>query len=121
MPRKSAKFDREFVQERAPVDFVTPTGLKVQLFSIGTLAWFLGRSPQTIRQWEIGGIIPKTPFKNARGARLYTQEQIDAIVKYAEKSKIKTGSRICETKFTENTFKAFRELNIKYLGKNAVE
>ena len=116
-----SKVEREFSRERVPVKFTTPTGLEVELFRIGTLAYCLGRSPQTIRKWEVGGIIPKTPFKNNRGMRLYTQEQIDIIVKYAEKSHIKSGSRICESKFTENTFNAFRELNKKYLGKDIAE
>lgn len=98
------------------VEWTSPTGIKTTLYNIGTLAEQLGRTSQTIRKWEIGGIIPPTPFK-VDGKRMYSKEHIEALVKGAEKSKIKQGSNISKTAFTKRAFKDFEEIHKKFFNK----
>lgn len=98
-------------------EFKLPSGETIDLFYIGALASALGRTSNLIRKWEVGGIIPKTCFKDKQGRRLYSQEQIDAIVRCAEKAKIKQGTSIANTSFSENCYKEMQLLNQKYGGK----
>ena len=95
-------------------DFVLPNGQKIELFYIGTLASALGRSTNAIRKWEIAGVIPDPCFKDERGRRLYSQEQIDAIVRCAEKAKIKQGLSIANTSFSTWVHKELAVLRDKY-------
>ena len=95
-------------------DFVLPNGQKIELFYIGTLASALGRSTNAIRKWEIAGVIPDPCFKDERGRRLYSQEQIDAIVRCAEKAKIKQGLSIANTSFSAWVHKELAVLRDKY-------
>lgn len=92
-------------------------GEVVELYYINELAYALGRTPQTIRKWEIAGVIPKTPFKDAHGRRLYTKEHIEAIVKIAEECGIKQGYSIANTSFSSKVHRVFTEINNKYLKK----
>lgn len=93
-----------------------PNGEKVELFYIGALASALGRTTNTVRKWEIGGIIPDPCFKDPNGRRLYTQEQIDVIVKCAERAKIKQGLSIANTSFSQWCHKELDALKEKYKG-----
>lgn len=77
------------------------TGFSTTLYNINVVATYLGRTSQTIRKWEIAGVIPKTPFKSD-GRRLYCKEQIEILVECAEKAKISTGKKMSETNFTRN-------------------
>lgn len=88
-----------------------------ELYYINDLAYALGRTPQTVRKWEISGVIPKTPFKDNFGRRLYTKEQIETIVRIAEECNIKQGYSIANTSFSAKIHKAFAELNKKYFNK----
>lgn len=97
-------------------DFVLPNGQKIELFYIGTLASALGRSTNAIRKWEIAGVIPDPCFKDERGRRLYSQEQIDAIVRCAEKAKIKQGLSIANTSFSTWVHKELAVLRDKYVN-----
>jgi DNA-binding transcriptional MerR regulator len=92
---------------------VKMNGTETELFYIGYLAFCLGRSVQTIRKWEISGVIPSC-FKDRGGRRLYSQEQIDIIVSIAEECKIKQGLSIANTNFSQKVHKALKELNQKY-------
>lgn len=96
--------------------YTYPNGEKTTLRSIGVLADALGRSSQTVRKWEIAGVIPKTPFK-IYGARFYADEYLDAIVKSAEDAKL-TGQGNNPTYhknlFSRKCYDAFEELNKKY-------
>jgi hypothetical protein len=95
--------------------YTLPSGDTVDLFYIGRLATALGRTTNAIRKWEVGGIIPDPCFRDSlTGARLYTQEQIDAIVKCAEKAHIKQGQSIANTSFSVWVHKAIKEINKKY-------
>lgn len=96
--------------------FKLPNGSQIELFYIGALANALGRTTNTIRKWEIAGIIPDPCFRDARGCRLYSQEQIDAIVKCAEKSKIKQGYGLANTSFSQRCHKELNALKEKYKG-----
>ena len=95
-------------------NFVLPNGQKIELFYIGTLASALGRSTNAIRKWEIAGVIPDPCFKDERGRRLYSQEQIDTIVHCAEKAKIKQGLSIANTSFSTWVHKELAVLRDKY-------
>lgn len=94
--------------------FTLPSGEKIELFYIGALASALGRSTNAIRKWEIAGVIPDPCFKDERGRRLYSQEQIDAIVKCAERAKIKQGLSIANTSFSTWVHKELAILREKY-------
>lgn len=91
-----------------------PNGEKIELFYIGALASALGRSTNAIRKWEIAGVIPDPCFKDSQGRRLYSQEQIDAIVRCAEKAKIKQGLSIANTSFSTWVHKELAILREKY-------
>lgn len=97
-------------------NFKLPNGQVIELFYIGTLANSLGRTTNTIRKWEIAGVIPDPCFQDANGRRLYSQEQIDAIVRCAEKAKIKQGLSIANTSFSQWCHKELDALKEKYKG-----
>lgn len=54
-------------------------GTEVQLFSVGALAVFLGRSVQAINHWEKHALIPRTPYRDDRGFRYFTPAMMEAI------------------------------------------
>ena len=93
---------------------VLPNGKKVTMYHIAVVAEALGRTPNAIRKWEIGAIIPPTGFRDEANRRLYTQEQIDCLVKRAEECKLKTGKPMYRSPFTKRVFQDFEELNAKY-------
>ena len=95
-------------------EFKLPNGQIIELFYIGALANALGRSTNAIRKWEISGVIPDPCFKDELGRRLYSQEQIDAIVKCAERAKIKQGLSIANTSFSTWVHKELAILRDKY-------
>lgn len=97
------------------VSYTTPTGIETTLFSINVLAERLGRTTQTVRKWEIGGVIPPTPFK-INGKRFYSKEHIDVIVASAEKSKIKQGKSVGNTQFSNRCYREFERLNKLFFG-----
>lgn len=95
-------------------EYTTPTGVKVKLYSISVLAEAIGRTSQTVRKWEVSGVIPKTPFKDPQGNRMYSKAQIDLVVFSAEKSKLKQGKGMSGLKFSERIYKGFERLNKHY-------
>lgn len=97
---------------------VTVNGEEIELFYIDSLACELGRTPQTIRKWEVSGILPKPIFRDKNGRRLYSREQIEAIVDCAERSNVRIGYSIANTNFSNRVYKALEEINKKYLGGN---
>jgi hypothetical protein len=97
--------------------FTLPCGEEIELFYIGKLAQALGRTTNIIRKWEIGGIIPDPCFRDSLGKRLYSQEQIDAIVRCAERAGIKQGKAISNTSFSTWVHKDLAILKEKYLSK----
>ena len=99
----------------ASMQTVVINGEEVNLFYIERLASELGRTPQTIRKWEVSGILPKPIFKDKNNRRLYSQEQIDAIVECAEKSNVRQGYSVANTNFSVRVFKALNEINNRYV------
>lgn len=92
-------------------------GMTVEVFSINVLASELGRTSQTIRKWEVGGILPKALFKDKKtGKRFYSREQIDTIVRCAEESNIRQGYSVSNTSFPDRVHTALKILNQKYLS-----
>lgn len=96
--------------------YTLPSGKEVDLYYVGQLATALGRTPDTIRKWELAGIIPSTCFRDKLGCRLYTAEQIEAAVRVAEKCKIMQGKRMGDTTFTKQLTVEFKKLEEKYKG-----
>lgn len=86
------------------------TGRETMLYNIATVGEALGRTSQCIRKWEIGGVIPKTPFK-LKGQRLYSTEHIDALVECAEKAHLMQGSKVSKTYFSRYVFEEFQKVN----------
>lgn len=91
-------------------------GKEVQMYYIGTLAKRLNRTTTAIRLWENSGIIPTTWFRDKFGKRLYTGEQIEAIVSIAEKNQIAQGKKMALTDFSKECHESFEQLRIKYFG-----
>ena len=91
-------------------------GEPVKLYYIGVLAQKLNRTTVAVRMWENKGIIPKTWFRDKFGKRLYTAEQIEAIVHSADVNNIMQGRSIALTNFSEDCHNAFEELHEKYFG-----
>ena len=102
----------------ASMQTVVINGEEVNLFYIERLASELGRTPQTIRKWEVSGILPKPIFRDKLGRRLYSLEQIDAIVECAEKSNVRQGYSVANTNFSVRVHKALDGINKKYIGGN---
>lgn len=93
------------------ISYTSPvTGRKTTLYNIGVVAEAIGRTSQTIRKWEVGGVIPPTPFKQ-KGKRLYSKEHIDVIVKCAESSHIIQGSKVSQTAFSQKLYREFQKVN----------
>ncbi|MFK0015777.1 hypothetical protein [Streptomyces sp. NPDC091027] len=94
-------------------------GSYMEFFGIGDLAKALRRDSVTIRKWEANGVIPKATFaisgKTTNGnRRLYTREQIEAMVRIAEEEGLFDGDprgiRITDTHFTQRVKDAFQAL-----------
>jgi len=69
-----------------PIKYKLPTGEIVTLYTAGVLAKALGKTTQAIQKLEWSNTLPKTPFKNKQGHRLYTQDQIDLVVRQVQNS-----------------------------------
>lgn len=96
------------------VNYTFPDGTVLKLFYIGTLAERLGRKSDTIRKWEVQGVIPETIFKDRTGKRLYSDEQINIIVEEAEKAHISQGRPVSRTNFVRYCSARMEELNNLY-------
>ena len=82
-------------------------GEETELFTIGELADQLDRQRQTVRKWEREGIIPAASFRSKAGRRLYTREQVTAIVSAVDKWELKQGMAIPK-EFVEEVHENFR-------------
>lgn len=92
----------------------TYKGQELTLYYMNALCEATGRTAQTLRKWELAGIIPKTPFRDNTNKRLYLQEHIDAIVECIESCKIVQGKNIADTNFKAKVYKRFNDINRKY-------
>jgi DNA-binding transcriptional MerR regulator len=59
--------------------------MAAKLYKIGDLALRLDRSILTIKRWEKQGLIPKAR-KDSRGWRVYTEDEVQAILKKVRES-----------------------------------
>lgn len=89
--------------------YTSPTGIHTVLYSISTVAYALGRTPESIRKWEIAGSIPLTPFK-VGGIRMYSDQHIDALVETAEKHRLRPKCSILRTGFSAEVYKRYEEI-----------
>lgn len=89
-------------------------GKELTLYYMNALCEATGRKAQTLRKWELAGIIPKTPFRDNTNKRLYLQEHIDAVVECIESCKLVQGKNIADTNFKKKVYKRFNEINQKY-------
>lgn len=101
----------------------TPIG-KERLFPIAKLSQKLTdagypRDVQTVRKWEVKGVIPPAIFRHG-GKRLFSEEQIDTIVAVVVKYDLRQGAPITGD-FIADVWEAVDVVNNKYLGgkKNA--
>ena len=69
----------------------TIKGVELEMFTNGYLAERLDRQAQTLRKWEKQGIIPQATYRNASNRRLYTTNQIEAIVQCVTKYGLQQG------------------------------
>ena len=97
-----------------PREFKFPNGKTIEVYSISELCSELGRTPDTVRKWELAGVLPPTCFRDARGHRLYTLEQIDTIRSCAEKVNLSQGRNSLQY-FRKAVRKALKELEDKYI------
>lgn len=72
----------------------TIKGKDIELYTIGELADRLDRQRQTLRKWEKQGIIPQATYRSGSNRRLYSLNQISAIVSTVEEFQIKQGQPI---------------------------
>lgn len=94
-------------------DKVLIKGKEYEVFTIGVLAYKLGRSAQTVRKWERDGMIP-TPLRDPAGRRVYLEEHIDAIVRIANECRIRPGESIADSGFPTKVRAAFDFIRKKY-------
>jgi DNA-binding transcriptional MerR regulator len=59
--------------------------MAAKIYKIGDLALRLDRSILTIKRWEKQGLIPKAR-KDSRGWRIYTEDEVQAILKKVRES-----------------------------------
>jgi hypothetical protein len=85
-------------------------GKDTEMYSIGELAQLLDRQSQTVRKWERYGVIPETKFRNQSGRRLYSKDQVEAVVKIAREEGICQGVNFSTTRFSERVHAAFKAL-----------
>lgn len=85
-------------------------GKEFELYTIGELADRLDRQRQTLRKWEREGIIPQAQYRSKTGRRLYSKEQIQAVVEIVDKYNLKQGQAIPK-EFIEEVHAKFHEVS----------
>lgn len=85
-------------------------GKVYELYTIGELCERLHREAQTIRKWERKGTIPEAQFRSKANRRLYTEEQINAIVETVRDYELRQGSPIPD-EFVETVFRRFSDVS----------
>lgn len=98
------------------------SGHKVRLYPIRKLCQCLefagvNRSIQTIRLWERQGILPPTPFQTDYG-RVYSREQIEAIVDVCKSCNIQQGVALNNSNFKTKLTDAFTKATMKTMSKD---
>lgn len=90
-------------------------GVDTEFFTVGHLAAALNRTTRTIRWWEDKKVLPPATFRAPKpqraqlkqvGDRLYSREQIEAIVAVAEEEGVLDGKPPTE-RFTAKVLRAW--------------
>ena len=82
-------------------------GVELELYTLGELARRVDRQTQTLRTWENLGIIPQAIYRSGSKRRLYSENQIQAIVDCVNKHNITQGQEIPKA-FIADAAEAFR-------------
>ncbi len=91
-------------------------GVEVVMYTIGDLAQELGRESQTIRKWEMNGVIPPTRFRDRTNKRLYPEKLVKMIKQISEEEGVTQGVSFEATNFSARVAKAFKEVEAELLG-----
>jgi hypothetical protein len=98
-------------------------GRKQEFFLISHLAQALGYSVQSIRAWEAQRLLPKSPYRSPKtrgmvaggrsnkGRRLWTREQIEAILSAAKRHKVILNREPPSEAFYRDVQKAFDQIS----------
>ena len=89
-------------------------GNELTLYYISAMCQATGRKAQTLRKWELAGVIPRTPFRDKTNKRLYLKEHIDDVASCLESCGVVQGRNIDNTSFKPKVYKLFNEINKKY-------
>lgn len=76
---------------------VVINGTKILTMTLGQLARQVGRKGRTMRAWEHDGILPPPMFRSKAGYRMYTVEEVDAVVKSIENEHVQNGVKMPES------------------------
>lgn len=82
---------------------------EVTAVTIGALARAIGCSIKALRDWEGRGYIPETPYRSARGDRLYTPDMVLKIKAKVEKQGLSEGTRPSRRYYTSKMIKYGRD------------
>jgi len=99
-----------------PVKTYKINGENIELFKIGELASSVGKSVETIRKWELTGLIPKAGFRDKSSRRLYLKEEIDSLVKIVIEEKPYRGRSMASTKMKSRTYNEWGKIRKSMLG-----
>lgn len=79
--------------------------LEILMFSGGQLGKRLGRKTQAIRMWEKKGILPEAMYRDPNtGARLYTEDQVQALIKALKQAVKNDGEQLVKTRISRTIF-----------------
>ena len=120
--KKEASDDTALWDAR-PVYYKLPGGgEKQEFFLISHLAKALDYSVQSIRAWEAARLLPRTPYRSPRtkapiaavggnkGKRLWTREQINGILKLANRHGVILNKKPPTPAFARDVARLFNEL-----------
>lgn len=97
-------------------------GVPREFFTISHLSKALGYSQQSIRLWETQGMLPRSGWRSPRtstpvaagrstkGRRLWTREQIEAILRVAKRHKVIVNKQPPTVAFAREVEREFRLL-----------
>ena len=103
--------------------FYVMNGRKQEFFLISHLAQALGYSVQSIRAWEAQRLLPRSPYRSPKtrgmvaggrsnkGRRLWTREQIEAILSAAKRHKVILNREPPSEAFFQDVQKAFSAIS----------
>lgn len=101
--------------------FISVQGVTLEVFPISVLVDKLNkitnqeRTPQTIRKWELKGVIPKCSFRY-KSRRYFHMKQIEAICKIAKEEDIRQGRDFADTNFVARVWEELPKLTKSLVG-----